>query len=138
MPSGGPPVFRRVAIVGCGLIGGSLALAIRRRWPHSEGVGGDRPPGLAGAAPPGGLTAGGDDLAYAADANLIVLAAPVRQNVEVLGRLAAAITGETLVTDVGSTKARTVEAARALPSRLRFIGGHPLAGAALGGIEAAR
>src|SRR4051812_26253984 len=110
MPSGGPPVFCRVAIVGCGLIGGSLALAIRRRWPDSQVIGVDRPAVLAEAIRLEAITAGGDDLAYAANANLIVLAAPVRQNVEVLGRLAAAITGEALVTDVGSTKGPTVEA----------------------------
>ncbi|MBE3073521.1 MAG: prephenate dehydrogenase/arogenate dehydrogenase family protein, partial [Actinobacteria bacterium] len=46
--------------------------------------------------------------------------------------------GAATVTDVGSTKRETVAAARALPARLRFIGGHPLAGAAVGGIEAAR
>jgi prephenate dehydrogenase len=43
-----------------------------------------------------------------------------------------------LITDVGSTKVTTAEAAAALPERLRFIGGHPLAGAAAGGIDAAR
>jgi prephenate dehydrogenase len=44
------------------------------------------------------------------------------------------VSGEVLVTDVGSTKIATVEAARALPSRIRFVGGHPVAGAATGGV----
>ena len=138
MSSAGPPLFHRVAIVGCGLIGGSLALAIRRRWPGSQVIGIDRPEVLAQAERLQAITAGGDTLALAADADLIVLAAPVRQNLGVLRRLAQAITGEALVTDVGSTKRSIVEAARALPDRLRFVGGHPLAGAAVGGIEAAR
>ncbi len=43
--------------------------------------------------------------------------------------------GEAVVTDVGSTKRETMAAARALPDRLTFIGGHPLAGAAVGGVE---
>ena len=43
-----------------------------------------------------------------------------------------------LVTDVGGTKAETLAAARAFPPRMRFIGGHPLAGAAAGGFSAAR
>jgi len=138
MSSAGPPLFRRVAIVGCGLIGGSVALAIRRRWPGSQVIGIDRNEVLAQAERLQAITAGGDTLALAADADLIVLAAPVRQNLGVLRRLAQAITGEALVTDVGSTKRSIVEAARALPDRLRFVGGHPLAGAAVGGIEAAR
>ena len=138
MSSAGPPLFRRIAIVGCGLIGGSLALAIRRRWPGSQVIGIDRNEVLAQAERLQAITAGGDTLALAADADLIVLAAPVRQNLGVLRRLAQAITGEALVTDVGSTKRSIVEAARALPDRLRFVGGHPLAGAAVGGIEAAR
>jgi len=138
MSSAGPPLFHRVAIVGCGLIGGSLALAIRRRWPGSQVIGIDRNEVLAQAERLQAITAGGDTLALAADADLIVLAAPVRQNLGVLRRLTQAITGEALVTDVGSTKRSIVEAARALPDRLRFVGGHPLAGAAVGGIEAAR
>jgi len=138
MPSGGPLVFRRVAIVGCGLIGGSLALAIRRRWPDSQVIGIDRPEVLAQAARLEAITAGGVDLRDAEDAGLVVLAAPVRQNVDVLRQLGQAITGKALVTDVGGTKAAVVAAAGALPERLRFIGGHPLAGAAVGGIEAAR
>src|SRR4051794_18190245 len=98
MSSGGPPVFRRVAIVGCGLIGGSLALAIRRRWPDSAVIGIDRPEVLAQAGRLEAITAAGDDLACAGDANLVVLAAPVRQNLAVLRRLPQAITGEALVT----------------------------------------
>jgi prephenate dehydrogenase len=67
-----------------------------------------------------------------------VLAAPVRQNIDILHRLAEHVPGRAIVTDVGSTKVTTMQAARELPERLRFIGGHPLAGAAAGGIEAAR
>jgi prephenate dehydrogenase len=81
---------------------------------------------------------GGDDLAQAEGADLIVLAAPVRQNIEVLSDLATRVRGDVIVTDVGSTKRAIVDAARQLPRRLRFVGGHPLAGAATGGIQAAR
>jgi prephenate dehydrogenase len=81
---------------------------------------------------------GGDDLVLAAEADLVVLAAPVRANERVIEALADAVPGAALVTDVGSTKRSTVAAAGALPARLRFIGGHPLAGAATGGIDAAR
>jgi prephenate dehydrogenase len=138
MPSAGDPVFSRVAIAGCGLIGGSLALAIRRRWPGTETIGIDRAEVVARARQLGAITAGGPDLALAAGADLVVLAAPVLQNLELLGLLPDAVPGGALVTDVGSTKVTVEQAARALPPRFRFIGGHPLAGAAAGGIDAAR
>jgi len=138
MPSGAAPVFPRVAIAGCGLIGGSLALAVRRRWPASQVIGIDRREVVAEALRVEAITGGGDDLADADGADLIVLAAPVKQNLDLLRRLPDVVSARALVTDVGSTKVTTTEAARALPGRLRFIGGHPLAGAAIGGIEAAR
>jgi prephenate dehydrogenase len=109
---------RRVAIVGRGLIGGSIELAARERLPGIEVIALDR----------------GDSLAPAADADLIVLAAPIGA---ILGRFAALrpiITPGTLVTDTGSTKGAIVAAA----AGLRFIGGHPIAGAAASGREAAR
>ncbi len=138
MSSGGDPVFRRIAIAGCGLIGGSLALAIRRRWPDTEVIGIDRPDVVERARRIGAITKGGADLALAAGADLVVLAAPVRQNLDLLQQLPRAVPGAALVTDVGSTKVTVEQAARALPPRLRFIGGHPLAGAAVGGIDTAR
>ena len=131
-------MFARVAIAGCGLIGGSLALAIRRRWPASEVVGIDRQEVTDHAARLGAITQGGADLALASGADLIVLAAPVLQNIDMLQRLPDVVPGSALVTDVGSTKVTTTDAAAALPARLRFIGGHPLAGAAVGGIDTAR
>jgi prephenate dehydrogenase len=48
------------------------------------------------------------------------------------------VRGQSIITDVGSTKRAMVHAARDLPMRLKFVGGHPLAGAATGGLEAAR
>ncbi len=134
----GPAVFHRIAIVGCGLIGGSLAMAARQRWPGSVVVGVDRKDVLETAMRLRAIDIGADDLAAAAEADLIVLAAPVKRNIEVLGRLPDDVRSAALVTDVGGTKVTTAEAAAALPARLRFIGGHPLAGAAIGGIHAAR
>ena len=133
-----PPVFARVGIVGCGLIGGSLAMAARQRWPASLVIAVDRKDVLETAMRLHAVDVGGDDLVMVAEADLIVLAAPVRQNIDVLQRLAEYVPGRALVTDVGSTKVTTAEAAAALPDRLHFIGGHPLAGAAAGGINAAR
>jgi prephenate dehydrogenase len=136
-PADDTPVFGRIAIIGCGLIGGSLALAARRRWPAARVVGVDRPEVIATALRRQAVHAGSEDLSSAAGADLIVLAAPVRQNIDLLQRLAGYVPGRALITDVGSTKVTTTEAAAALPERLCFIGGHPLAGAAAGGIDAA-
>lgn len=133
-----PPPFERIAIVGCGLIGGSLSMAIKARWPSALVIAVDRKDVIETAMRMHAADVGGDDLGLAGDAQLIVLAAPVRANIEVLGRLAEFVEGAALVTDVGGTKRETLAAARRLPDRLPFIGGHPFAGAAVGGVEAAR
>ena len=131
-------MFNRIAIVGFGLIGGSLAMALRAAGgavPHRR----HRYSGDCRTAR--GEWRGrrsGDELALADGADLIVLAAPVRQNISVLRDLAIDVRGNAVVTDVGSTKRAMVHAARDLPARLHFVGGHPLAGAATGGLEAAR
>src|SRR5262245_58600584 len=128
----------RIAIVGLGLIGGSLAFAIRQRWPGTHIAGIDRAAAIDAALKLQACDTGGEALSLAQGADLVVLAAPVRQNINILRELPERLSGETLITDVGSTKRATLEAATLLPERLRFVGGHPLAGAALGGISAAR
>jgi prephenate dehydrogenase len=79
-----------------------------------------------------------DDPVVMAEADLVILAAPVEQNIDRLAELDRFVRTPAVVTDVGSTKRTTVEAARLLPSRFTFIGGHPLGGAPRGGIEFAR
>jgi prephenate dehydrogenase len=132
------PIFQRIAIVGLGLIGGSIALACRERWSGGLIIAVDRKDVLERAMRMHAVDVGGDDLVMAAEADLVILAAPVRQNLAVLREIADYVGAEAIVTDVGSTKRQIVEAARALPDRLTFIGGHPLAGAAVGGLQAAR
>ncbi len=132
------PPFARVAIYGFGLIGGSIALAVKRRWPGVAVIAIDRPSVVETARQMRIADRGDDRLQAAADADLVVLAAPVLQNVAVLQELPACLPRAAVITDVGSTKRAVIEAARALPERLRFIGGHPLAGAAVSGVEAAR
>lgn len=132
------PPFARVAIVGLGLIGGSIALAVKRRWPAVPVVAIDRVAVIETALTMRAADAGGDDLGLAADADLVVLAAPVLQNMAALEILPARLTGAAVITDVGSTKRMMADAARRLPERLSFVGGHPLAGAAVSGLEAAR
>lgn len=133
-----PPLFAKIGIVGLGLIGGSVALACRERWPTSLVIGVDRNDVLEQAMVRHAVDVGADDLGMLAEADLVVLAAPVDANVSLVGTLADAVRGEAVVTDVGSTKRDIVEAARVLPPRLTFVGGHPLGGAARGGIEWAK
>jgi prephenate dehydrogenase len=132
------PPFRSAAIVGVGLIGGSLALALRRAWPGLRITGIDRGEALAAARYLVAFDALGDDPAAASGADLVVLAAPVQQNIVVLEALGRTLARPALVTDVGSTKRAIVEASGSLPGHLSFVGGHPLAGAARGGLELAR
>jgi prephenate dehydrogenase len=132
------PPFQRIAIIGFGLIGASLALAVRQLWPSVLLVAVDRRPVIETAMRMHAADVGGDNLVMAAEADLVVLAAPVLANIAIVGELADYIPGEAVVTDVGSTKRAVVAAARALPARLQFVGGHPLAGAAVGGLEASR
>ena len=115
------PFFPRVAIVGFGLIGGSIAQAASRRWPSTDIVPIDLGAGLAGAA----------------GADLVVLAAPVLANISLLTELPPHLSPGTIVTDTGSTKRATAAAALQRPS-MTFIGGHPMAGAARGGLAQAR
>ena len=135
-PDVGP--FERIAIVGFGLIGASIALAARERWPSVRLIAIDRQDIVAAATRTRAADGGGDGLGLAADADLVILAAPVRENIRIVSELPAHVPGHAVVTDVGSTKRQMTDAAGVLPARLPFIGGHPLAGAAAGGLEAAR
>ena len=132
------PIFNRIGIVGLGLIGGSIALAARELWPSALVIGVDNKDVLETAMRLHAIDVAADDLVVLAEADLVILAAPVRQNLALLGKIAAHIPGEAVITDTGSTKRDIVDAAQALPRRLTFVGGHPLGGAAFGGLEHAR
>jgi prephenate dehydrogenase len=136
--TGQTPIFEKIGIVGLGLMGGSLALAAREVWPSALVVGVDEKDVLERGMVRGAIDVGADDLVVIAEADLVVLAAPVAENVRLLHMLDEYVPGEAVVTDVGGTKREIVAAARALPTRFTFVGGHPLAGAARSGIEAAR
>jgi len=127
------PPFRRIAIAGIGLIGGSIALAVRDRWPAVQVVGIDRPAVLAHAAGTGAIDRGLASITELEEADLVILAAPVRQNARLLSELPARVLDTALVTDVGGTKRDAVKAAGVVAPPLRFVGGHPLGGAEQGG-----
>jgi len=136
MSSDDPP-FETIAIVGLGLIGGSIALAVRERWPSVRVVAVDRPPVLAHAAGSGAIDRAASSVAEIGRTDLVVLAAPVQQNVQLLGQLTR-LEGESVITDVGGTKRDIVAAAAHLPAGRCFLGGHPIGGAEHGGFGFAR
>ena len=133
-----PVVFQKIGIVGLGLIGGSIALAARQVWPSALVIGVDNKDVLETAMRRHAIDVGADDPVVLAEADVVILAAPVLQNVRLLEMLDAHVRTPAVITDTGSSKRQIVEAARTLPARLTFVGGHPLAGAAVGGLEHAR
>jgi prephenate dehydrogenase len=135
---GQPPIFEKIGIVGLGLIGGSIALAARQIWPTGLVIAVDQKDVLETAMRLHAIDVAADDLIVLAEADLVVLAAPVRQNLAILEQLDENVRQRAVVTDTGSTKREVVEAAKRLPSRFTFIGGHPLGGAAASGLEHAR
>jgi prephenate dehydrogenase len=131
-------VVRHVTIVGLGLIGGSLGMAIRRHGVAGRVVGVSRKRAtLAMATRRGAIDAGSADLASAvAEADLVVLATPVDRIVQDGLAAAAAMRPGAVLTDVGSTKQQIVAGLRR--TGVAFVGAHPLAGSEQRGIAAAR
>jgi len=129
--------FRRVAVLGTGLIGGSFALAVRRHYPGVTVVGFDRPSVLDRAVECGAVHEAGNDVASAVrDADLVYIALPVGSAIEVLPTVAAAVQPGALVTDACSTKTVICRLAQEnFRSEARFLGGHPIAGQESSGIE---
>lgn len=132
------PPFRSLAIAGVGLIGGSIALGVRERWPSVRVYGVDRPAVLAHATGGGALDQGVAGVEDLPAVELMVLAAPVRQNARLLTELPDRLRDATVVTDVGGTKRDILKAARAPGAPRRFVGGHPIGGAEQGGFGFAR
>jgi len=121
-----------------GLIGGSVALAARQLWPASLVIAVDNKDVLETAMRLHAIDVAADDPVVLAEVDLVILAAPIRQNIELLGELDEHVRQPAVVTDTGSTKRAIVAAARTLPPKFTFIGGHPLGGSAKGGLENAR
>lgn len=130
-----------VAIIGVGLIGGSIGLALRQRKLAKQVVGiGRRVESLAEARRVGAVTQTTTDLAQGvARAELIVVCTPVASIAEHVRQAASSGPRGTLITDAGSTKAQIVEQLdRNLPGEARFVGSHPLAGSERSGPGEAR
>jgi prephenate dehydrogenase len=130
--------FSSVLIVGTGLIGGSLGLAICRTFKDVHVVGYDRRTVLKRACEVGAIHHAAHDLHHAVGlADLVVLALPGRDIVRTLTSIAHHVPASTLVTDTGSVKAGILAHAEGLFPKGNFIGGHPMTGAERSGIEAA-
>jgi prephenate dehydrogenase len=134
------PEFKRVAILGVGLIGGSLGMALCSRRLAGEVVGaGSSPENLQLAVELGAIhryTASPADSVTGAE--IVVIATPISATIPVLQEVLPYLDPGTVITDVGSTKAGIVlEAERAVGSSLSFVGGHPMAGSDLAGVRGA-
>lgn len=129
---------RRAAIIGLGLIGGSIARELAARRIRVSAY--DTDTGELDAAQEGGILERVLDasLSGVEDAELVVIAVPVDAAPDVLAQISDLIGGATLVTDVGSTKSRIVAAATELGVGERFVGSHPLAGDHRSGWKASR
>jgi len=129
----------KLALIGCGLLGGSLAAAWRRAGRVSGVVGYDRDAAQAAQAVARGIADQAADTPAQAlrGAGVVVLATPVGAMEALFGELARHAGADAIITDVGSTKAGIIAQARvALGERFpRFVPAHPIAGGALPGIE---
>jgi prephenate dehydrogenase len=132
--------FRRAAIVGTGLIGGSFALALRKYFPETKVVGWDKPQVLKQAIARSAINEGIADLSAAlTGTDLIYVALPVGHTIELMPEIGRLAPRNALVTDACSTK-RSVCIAAAEAFReggAQFLGGHPMAGKEISGIASA-
>ncbi|MBS4022177.1 MAG: prephenate dehydrogenase [Dethiobacter sp.] len=132
-------LIRRAAIIGVGMVGGSLGRALLTRGLADEVIGIDEVPEvLKTAVSLGAVSRGATSLAAGIDgADLIIMAAPVGSVLSLLPQLAGLIKKPVLVSDVCSTKKQVSDRAReVLPAGVTFIGGHPMAGSEKGGVGA--
>ncbi|MCI0515423.1 prephenate dehydrogenase [candidate division KSB1 bacterium] len=133
--------FRRICIIGTGLIGSSLALAFKRQKIGADISGIDQPEVIQAAVQARLFDQGftvGELAAVIPQADLIILATPIHSILNLLPKIAALVAPGSLTTDVGSTKGEIVSAAsRLFQSGAFFLGGHPMAGSEKKGYQAA-
>ena len=133
-------MFKQVAIVGLGLIGGSIGLALHRAKAAQQVTGYDLGKGVSDRA----RRVGAIDQPFSAladavrGAELVILATPVGAMRSLLQSIATVVTPGVVVTDVASTKSQVISwAEEFLPASVSFVGGHPMIGKELSGVEAA-
>ncbi len=131
--------FKQITIIGNGLIGGSLGLALKAAGFSGKIVGCDRQPVLDRARAMRAIDIGTEDPVEAVqNSDLIVLATPVGAIIDCIERVGPLVSPNALITDVGSTKREILDRARSVfgaAATRRFLGGHPMAGKERGGLE---
>lgn len=127
--------MQNVAIFGVGLIGGSFALALRKAGFTGKITGVSSPITLSKALERGIIDAAADPEAAADEADFIYLSQPILGIISTLERFGPRFHPRAVVTDAGSTKFAIVEAARKHVRHALFIGGHPMAGKEVSGVE---
>jgi len=132
-------MINRLAIIGVGLIGSSLALALKKAQFVGHVVGcGRNQANLQKGIELGVIDSYCDNVAETVkDADVVVIAVPLGTMQGIFGQMQSVISSDTIVTDVGSTKGSVIEAARSeLGDRLnQFVPGHPIAGSERSGVE---
>jgi prephenate dehydrogenase len=135
-----PPLSEtRVAVVGLGLMGGSLAAALSVRRACAEVIGvARRQAVLNEARGRGWICAGGTDTADGVrEAQLVILATPPRVILEQIATMGPMLAPGAVLMDLGSTKQLITEAMQALPEHVHPVGGHPMCGKEQAGLSAA-
>jgi prephenate dehydrogenase len=131
--------IRQITIIGTGLIGGSLALALRKKKFAGRIVGCDREATLERARMCGVIEDGTVDPGDAVrGSQVVVLATPVLAICDLIDRIGPVLSSKALLTDVGSTKAAVVERAIKVFGKSagkRFLAGHPMAGKEMSGVD---
>ena len=132
------PVVDRIVIVGVGLMGGSLGMALIQQNAAQHVVGIDSPEVLGAALTAGAIHLAGAGLVQAVeDADLIVLATPIYTILDLLRQIAPHVSATATITDLASVKSSIVSVGESLLGE-RFVGGHPMAGSEYTGIRSAR
>lgn len=128
--------MRKAVIIGLGLIGGSIALELKKRLDYRiEGI--DNTPANVHKALELGIIEAPTDYEHLTDAALVLVAVPVNYISQVLTLVLDKIGDDTLVMDVGSVKAPICQAVAVHPRRKQFVAAHPMAGTEHSGPEAA-
>jgi len=132
-------MFRRIAIIGLGLIGGSLGLAIKEKRLAKEVVGVSRRPStMRHAIDIGAVDIVTRDLKKAVrGSDIVVICTPVLMVIEIAGRIKDYLEKTTILTDTGSTKSEIVKRIESMFSskKVPFVGAHPIAGSEKSGIQ---
>jgi prephenate dehydrogenase len=124
----------KVAVIGIGLIGGSLALTLKENGEASQIIGVDKDPGNGVLSLEKGIVDQMEDLEEAlSKVDLIILSTPVNAMVELLGKILDQIKDHQVVMDVGSTKTELLAGIKRHPNRGRYVATHPMAGTEFSG-----